>query len=244
MLRFHKVGKSFEGVVALQPTDLEIPAHKTTILIGSSGSGKSTLLRLISGLIEPTTGWLEIDGTKLTRESLLEFRRRMGYVIQSGDLFPHLTARKNILLVAQELRLPAKELQARVEELCVLARFPRNLLDRYPVELSGGEQRRVSLIRALMLKPDMLLLDEPLGALDPLVRAGLLVDLKSLFERLNTTVIMVTHDLVEAARLADLVVLLKEGRIVQQGSYAELSLCPAEPFVTEFFHAQLEESPQ
>ena len=244
MIRFHKAGKSFEGVVALQPTDLEIPAHKTTILIGSSGSGKSTLLRLISGLIEPTTGWLEIDGTKLTRESLLEFRRRMGYVIQSGDLFPHLTARRNILLVAQELRLPAKELQARVEELCVLARFPRDLLDRYPVELSGGEQRRVSLIRALMLKPDMLLLDEPMGALDPLVRAGLLVDLKSLFERLSTTVIMVTHDLIEAARLGDLVVLLKAGRIVQQGAYAELSLCPAEPFVSEFFHAQMEESPQ
>lgn len=244
MIRFHKAGKSFEGAVALEPTDLEIPAHKTTILIGPSGSGKSTLLRLISGLIEPTTGWLEIDGTKLTRETLLKFRRRMGYVIQSGDLFPHLTARRNILLVAQELRLPAHELQARVEELCVLARVPRNLLDRYPVELSGGEQRRVSLIRALMLKPDMLLLDEPMGALDPLVRAGLLVDLKSLFERLNTTVIMVTHDLIEAARLGDLVVLLKAGRIVQQGPYSELSLCPAEPFVTEFFHAQLEESPQ
>src|SRR5262249_42535666 len=144
----------------------------------------------------------------------------------------------------QELRLPAKELQARVEELCVLARFPRNLLDRYPVELSGGEQRRVSLIRALMLKPDMLLLDEPMGALDPLVRAGLLVGLQSLFARLTTAVIMVTHDLVEAARLGVLVVLLKAGRIVQQGAYSELSLCPAEPFVTEFFHAQMEESPQ
>lgn len=244
MIRFHKAGKTFESVVALQTTDLEIPAHKTTILIGPSDSGKSTILRLISGLIEPTTGWIEIDGTKLTRETLLEFRRRMGYVIQSGDLFPHLTARKNILLVAQELRLPALELQAGVEELCVLARFPHDLLDRYPVELSGGEQRRVSLIRALMLHPEMLLLDEPLGALDPLVRAGLLVDLKALFERLNTTVIMVTHDLVEAARLGDLVVLLKAGRIVQQGTFAELSLCPADPFVTTFFHAQMEESPQ
>jgi osmoprotectant transport system ATP-binding protein len=241
MIRFHKAGKSFGSAVALQPTDLEIQAHKTTALIGPSGSGKSTVLRLISGLLEPTTGWVEINGKKLTRETLLEFRRRMGYVIQSGDLFPHLTARQNILLVAQELRLPTHEMAARVEELCVLTRFPGNLLDRYPVELSGGEQRRVSLIRALMLKPDMLLLDEPLGALDPMVRAGLLLDLKSLFERLTTTVVMVTHDLVEASRLGDWIVLLKAGKILQQGPFAEFSLCPAQPFVSEFLHAQMDE---
>lgn len=241
MIRFHKAGKSFGSAVALQPIDLEIQAHKITVLIGPSGSGKSTVLRLISGLLEPTTGWVEINGKKLSRETLLEFRRRMGYVIQSGDLFPHLTARQNILLVAQELRLPTDEMAARVEELCVLTRFPGNLLDRYPVELSGGEQRRVSLIRALMLKPDMLLLDEPLGALDPMVRAGLLLDLKSLFERLTTTVVMVTHDLVEASRLGDWIVLLKAGSIVQQGPFAEFSLCPAQPFVSEFLHAQLDE---
>ena len=241
MIRFHKAGKSFGSAVALRPADLGFPANKTTVLIGLSGSGKSTILRLISGLIEPTTGWIEIDGEKLTPNSLPKFRRRMGYVIQSGDLFPHLTARRNILLVAQKLRLGMDEMTARMEELCTLARFPTDLLDRYPVELSGGEQRRVSLIRALMLKPDMLLLDEPMGALDPLVRAGLIRDLKSLFEHLNPTVIMVTHDLVEAARLGDLVVLLKAGRIVQQGPFAELSLCPAEPFVSEFFHAQTDE---
>jgi osmoprotectant transport system ATP-binding protein len=243
MIRFYKVGKSFGDSVALQSTDLEIPAHKTTVLIGPSGSGKSTILRLISGLIEPTTGWIEINGTKLARDTLSEFRLRMGYVIQSGDLFPHLTARENILLVAQELKLPAGDMQARMEELCAMARLSRNLLDRYPVELSGGEQRRVSLIRALMLKPDMLLLDEPMGALDPMVRAGLILDLKALFERLNTTVIMVTHNLVEAARLGDWIVLLKTGRIVQQGPFAEFSLYPAEPFVSEFLRAQLEEVP-
>src|SRR5258705_8947618 len=162
MIRFHKVGKSFRSTVALQPIDLEIPANKTTVLVGLSGSGKSTILRLISGLIEPTTGWIEINGEKLTRDTLREFRGRMGYVIQGGDLFPHLSARRNILLVAQELRLATDEMTARVEELCVLTRFPRNLLDRYPVELSGVEQRRVSLIRALLLKLDMLLLDEPM----------------------------------------------------------------------------------
>lgn len=241
MIRFRKVGKRFGSAVALRPCDLEIAANKTTVLIGLSGSGKSTILRMISGLIEPTTGWIEINGETLTQETLPEFRRRMGYVIQSGDLFPHMTARRNILLVAQELGWEADEMAARVEELCVLTRFSGDMLDRYPVELSGGEQRRVSLMRALMLKPDILLLDEPLGALDPMVRAGLLKDLKALFKRLNETVVMVTHDLVEAAHIADWVVLLKDGRIVQQGSFAELSLCPAEPFVSEFFRAQSDE---
>ncbi|HUA64341.1 MAG TPA: ATP-binding cassette domain-containing protein [Alphaproteobacteria bacterium] len=241
MIRFHKAGKRFGNAVALRPCDLEIPANKTTALIGLSGSGKSTILRLISGLIEPTTGWIEIDGERVSRDRLPEIRRRMGYVIQSGDLFPHLTARRNILLVAQELGMGLDEMSARVEELCVLARFPGELLDRYPVELSGGEQRRVSLIRALMLKPDILLLDEPMGALDPLVRAGLLKDLKALFKRLNATVVMVTHDLVEAAHIADQVVLLKAGKIVQQGPFIEFSLHPAEPFVSEFLHAQMDE---
>jgi len=241
MIRFHKDGKRFGDAIALQPTDLEIVANRTTVLIGLSGSGKSTILRLISGLLEPTTGWIEIDGERLTRERLPELRRRMGYVIQSGDLFPHLTARQNIFLVAKEVQLGVDEMTARIEELCGLARFPRTLLDRYPVELSGGEQRRVSLIRALMLQPDILLLDEPMGALDPMVRARLLVDLKSLFARLNATVILVTHDLVEAARLGDWVVLLNAGRVVQQGPYAEFS-APTEPFVSEFFHAQTEEA--
>ena len=241
MIRFHKAGKSFGSAVALRPINLEIPANKTTVLIGLSGSGKSTILRLISGLIEPTTGWIEIEGQKLSPKKLPDFRRRMGYVIQSSDLFPHLTARRNILLVARKLGLGMDEMTIRMEELCTLTRFPTDLLDRYPVELSGGEQRRVSLVRALMLSPDFLLLDEPMGALDPMVRAGLLKDLKALFERLNETVILVTHDLVEAARLGDWVVLLKAGRIVQQGPFAELASCPAEPFVSEFFRAQQEE---
>ena len=150
-------------------------------------------------------------------------------MIQSGDLFPHLTARENILLVAKELQLDTVEMTARIEDLCVLTRLSCNLLDRYPIELSGGEQRRVSLMRALMLKPDILLLDEPMGALDPMVRAGLLADLKSLFERLNPTVLLVTHDLVDAARLGDWVVLMNAGRVVQQGPYAEFSRVQPNP---------------
>lgn len=243
MIHLHQVSKTFGSASALQSTDLEIPSHKTTVLLGPSGSGKSTILRIISGLIEPTTGWVEINGEKLTRETLPRIRHQMGYVIQSGDLFPHLTARQNIVLVAQELGLPRDEMTGRLEELCTLTKVPPALLDRFPVELSGGEQRRVSLMRALMLKPDILLLDEPMGALDPMVRAGLIADLKSLFERLNTTVVLVTHDLVEAKRLGNYIVLLKSGRIVQQGSFAEFSMSPAEPFVCEFFNAQMEGAP-
>jgi osmoprotectant transport system ATP-binding protein len=243
MIRFHKVGKSFANAVALRPADLNFSANKTTVLIGLSGSGKSTVLRLISGLIEPTTGRIEINGKKLDQGTILKVRRRMGYVIQGGDLFPHLTARRNISLVARELRWGMDEITARIEQLCVLTRFPSQLLDRYPVELSGGEQRRVSLTRALMLKPDILLLDEPLGALDPIARAGLLTDLSELFEQTATTVIVVTHNLVEAARLGDWIVLMKAGRIVQQGTFEELSQRPDEPFVSEFFRAQMDEMP-
>jgi len=156
-------------------------------------------------------------------------------------LFPHLTARRNITLVTEEMQLGAGDIAVRMEQLCALTRLPRNLLDRYPVELSGGEQRRVSLMRALMLKPDILLLDEPLGALDPIARAGLLADLKTLFERTSATVILVTHNLVEAARLGDWIVLLNGGRIVQQGPFSELSQSPIELFVSEFFRAQMDE---
>lgn len=239
MILLQQVGKKLGNAVALRPTDLEIQTKKTTVLLGLSGSGKSTILRLISGLLAPTTGRIEIDGELLSRDTVLQMRRRMGYVIQSGDLFPHLTARSNILLVARELRMEMSAIGPRLDELCRMAKVPVGLLDRYPVELSGGEQRRVSLIRALMLMPDILLLDEPLGALDPMVRAALLTDLKSLFERTSATVVMVTHDLVEAARLGDWIVLLQAGRIVQQGSFDELASHPSEPFVSDFFHAQM-----
>jgi osmoprotectant transport system ATP-binding protein len=242
MIRFDNVAKSFGSAVSLQPTNLEILGHRTTVMIGPSGSGKSTVLKLISGLLEPTSGQIKINGKVLDRATLPELRRRMGYVIQSGDLFPHLTARQNISLVAREVKLPEREIDSRIDDLCKMVRLPCDRLDRFPVELSGGEQRRVSLIRALMLNPDLLLLDEPMGALDPMVRAGLIPDLKAMFARLNTTVIIVTHSLMEAARLGEWIVLLNKGRIVQQAPFTAFSLHPAEPFVSEFFRAQMEEA--
>jgi osmoprotectant transport system ATP-binding protein len=232
------LSKRFGNAVALHPTSLAILRGKTTVLIGPSGCGKSTLLRLIIGLIQPDSGEILLDGTKIDLNNVEALRRRAGYVIQEGGLFPHLTARGNVLLMARHLGKPEAESRARVSELCALTRFPENLLDRYPLELSGGQRQRVSLMRALMLAPELLLLDEPLGALDPLVRASLQKDLKEIFARLRQTALLVTHDLAEAAYLGDEIVLMNEGRIVQQASIADLRERPANNFVTEFINAQ------
>jgi osmoprotectant transport system ATP-binding protein len=232
------VSKTFGDAAAVHATDLSVERGKTTVLIGPSGCGKSTLLRLIIGLIQSDSGQIQFDGTQLRADKIDIVRRRIGYVIQEGGLFPHLTARGNILLMARHLGRAANEMRARLSELCGLTRFPENLLGRYPLELSGGQRQRVSLMRALMLSPELLLLDEPLGALDPLVRAALQKDLKEIFARLRQTALLVTHDLAEAAYLGDEIVLVNEGRIVQQGSLADLREKPASPFVSEFINAQ------
>src|SRR5207248_1926529 len=199
------VSKAFGDAAAVHETDLSIENGKTTVLIGPSGCGKSTLLRLIIGLLEPDSGEIRFDGAQLQIGKIDLIRRRIGYVIQEGGLFPHLTARGNVLLMARHLGQADNEMVSRLSELCSLTRFPENLLDRYPLELSGGQRQRVSLMRALMLSPELLLLDEPLGALDPLVRAGLQTDLKDIFARLQQTALLVTHDLAEAAYLGDVI---------------------------------------
>jgi len=232
------VSKSYPDVPALHPTNLSIERGTTTVLIGPSGCGKSTLLRLIIGLVEPDSGTIDFDGSRMTHDKIGMLRRRIGYVIQEGGLFPHLTARANVLLMARHLGKRDDELQSRLSELCALTRFPENLLGRYPVELSGGQRQRVSLMRALTLSPELLLLDEPLGALDPLVRASLQKDLKEIFARLQQTALLVTHDLAEAAYFGDEIVLMNEGRIVQQGSIVDLRKKPASSFVSEFINAQ------
>ena len=232
------VSKRYGETAALVPTDLEIERGKTTVLIGPSGCGKSTLLRLIIGLIEPEVGSIHFDGAPVDSKTIVQFRRRVGYVIQEGGLFPHLSARGNVLLMPKHLRKAETEMNQRLRELSELTRFPGSALDRYPIELSGGQRQRVSLMRALVLSPELLLLDEPLGALDPIVRAALQKDLKEIFTRLQQTAILVTHDLAEAAYLGDTIVLMHEGRIVQQGSINDLRERPANDFVREFINAQ------
>lgn len=232
------VSKKYGETVAVAPTDLNIGKGETTVLIGPSGCGKSTLLRLIIGLIEPDAGSVLFDGAEVDQEAILSFRRRVGYVIQEGGLFPHLTARGNVLLMPRHLGKAGAEMNQRLHELSELTRFPDAALDRYPSELSGGQRQRVSLMRALVLSPELLLLDEPLGALDPLVRAALQKDLKEIFGQLQQTSVLVTHDLVEAAYLGDTIVLMNEGRVVQQGSIEDLRERPKTDFVRDFINAQ------
>jgi osmoprotectant transport system ATP-binding protein len=238
MIELQSVSKSYNGVPALHPTDLTFNAGKTTVLIGPSGCGKSTILRMIVALIQPGTGTILFEGQAVTDQNALSIRRRMGYVIQDGGLFPHLTAEQNVLLMARHLNRPAPDNAKRIGDLCELTRFPMEGLARYPVELSGGQRQRVSLMRALMLQPDVLLLDEPLGALDPLVRASLQTELKEIFQRLGQTVIMVTHDMAEAAYLGDTVVVMNEGKVIQAGTLNDLRERPAGAFVTDFLNAQ------
>ena len=232
------VSKTFGDAPAVHDVDLAVERGRTTVLIGPSGCGKSTLLRLIIGLLNPDRGQIQFDGEGLSQNKIDIVRQKIGYVIQEGGLFPHLTARGNVLLMARHLRRNENEIRGRLTELCALTRFPENLLDRYPLELSGGQRQRVSLMRALTLSPELLLLDEPLGALDPLVRAALQKDLKEIFARLQQTALLVTHDLAEAAYLGDEIVLMNEGRIVQRGSIVDLRENPASDFVSEFINAQ------
>ncbi|MGD9902086.1 MAG: ATP-binding cassette domain-containing protein [Vicinamibacterales bacterium] len=238
MVELVDLRKAYDGVPAVDGVTTGFRRGATTLVIGPSGCGKSTVLRTIAGLVTPDSGRLHFDGEPVDRARWPAIRQRIGYVIQEGGLFPHLTIGRNVSLMARHLRWPAARIAARVDELVGLTQLPTDLLRRYPGELSGGQRQRASLMRALMLDPDLLLLDEPLGALDPMIRYDVQQELKALFGRLRKTVVMVTHDLSEAAVLADDVVLMRAGRIVQRGPLATLAGQPAEPFVSQFISAQ------
>jgi osmoprotectant transport system ATP-binding protein len=232
------VRKRFGETLALDLPELVVPERTVLALIGPSGCGKSTLLRLVVGLLRPDQGRIQVGGMPMgpaTRDDILP---RIGYVIQDGGLFPHLTALENTALVARHRGWTRERVDTRVRELLELTRLDPGLLGRYPSELSGGQRQRVALMRALMLDPGVLLMDEPLAALDPMIRSRLQRDLRDVFGRLQTTVLFVTHDLAEAAVVADEVALLNAGRLVQRGKPAELAAAPADPFVTEFIAAQ------
>ncbi|MFO0747695.1 MAG: ATP-binding cassette domain-containing protein [Myxococcota bacterium] len=232
------VRKAYGDAHAVGPVDLVVAPRRTTALIGPSGSGKSTLLRMMIGLVAPDAGEVRFDGQALAPDRLAAMRRRMGYVIQDGGLFPHLGAEANVTLVARHLGWEPARMRARVAELASLTRFPESALGRLPVELSGGQRQRVALMRALMLDPDLVLLDEPMAALDPITRSDLQSELRDIFRALGKTVVLVTHDIAEAAFLADTLVMLRDGRVIQSGSIEALVQAPADPFVTRFIQAQ------
>lgn len=238
MIVLSKVKKSFGGKEALARTDLTIEGERCLALVGPSGSGKSTILRLVLGLVPPDEGTITIGGEVLDARTAATARLRMGYVIQDGGLFPHLNAEDNAVIVARQNGWTAERAQGRLATLIELVGLSSQHLRRYPIELSGGERQRVGLMRALMLDPPILLFDEPLAALDPLIRVRLQEDLRRIFRELKKTVLFVTHDLTEAAFVADEIALLHDGKIVQKGTLTELMERPKDAFVTEFFQAQ------
>ena len=238
MLELTGITKTFARAPAIDRLTLSIASGRTTVLIGPSGCGKSTLLRLMIGLAWPDAGTIAIVGAPLTPANALELRRGIGYVIQEGGLFPHLTAEANIALMGRYLGWNETRVRERIAALAELTQFPLDGLHRFPAELSGGQRQRVALMRALLLDPPLILLDEPLGALDPMIRSELQRDLRRIFQTLQKTVVLVTHDIGEAGFFGDRIVLLRSGSIVQQGTLEDLVRRPASPFVAEFINAQ------
>ena len=238
MIALRGVTKRFSDRVALDAVSLDVRPASTHVLLRSRGSGKSTVLRLILGLIAPDAGEVQVDGTPVTPSSRAELVRRMGYVVQDGGLYPHLTAYRNVTLPTEAHGWDPSRAGPRVTELGTMVGLDDETLRLYPRELSGGQRQRVGLMRALVLDPPVLLLDEPLGALDPIVRAELQGQLGRLFAALGKTVVLVTHDIREAALLGSTITLMHAGRVVQQGTFPDLLERPAAPFVTQFLTAQ------
>jgi osmoprotectant transport system ATP-binding protein len=238
VIAVENISKTYGEATALAATTLEFASHWTTALIGPSGCGKSTLLKIIAGLVKPDSGRVLIAGVELNPGNANDLRHRMGYLTQDGGLFPHLTAERNVTLLARYLKRPHDEIERRTAELTELVRLAPAVLSRYPAELSGGQRQRVALMRALMLNPEIVLLDEPLGALDPITRSELQTELKSIFMQLGKTVVIVTHDMGEAAYFGGEIVLMREGRVVQRGTLRALLDEPAQPYVVDFIRAQ------
>ncbi len=229
-----RLGRGSNATQVLDRLDLAIPRGATVALVGPSGCGKSTVLRTILGLISPDTGSITVDGVGVDVANRGEIRRRSGFVIQDGGLFPHLTGRANAALPMVRERWSSARIAARLDELAALVELESEMLDRHPLELSGGQRQRVALMRALALEPDLLLMDEPLGALDPRIRWRLQQLLRSLFERLGTTVVLVTHDLAEADWFTDDIALLHDGRVRRRGPLAEIAADRDDDFVAAF----------
>ena len=230
-VEFERIVKSYNDKPVIRGLSLALPVNKTTAIVGESGSGKSTLLQLINGLIRPDSGSVRIHGKPLDYDRLPGIRRAMGYAVQGAGLFPHLTVRENITLVARLEGWPAGRIAERYSDLLGFFGLEDELSARYPHSLSGGQAQRVGLCRAMMLDPPLLLLDEPFSALDTISRESIYEEMLQLKGTGDRSVLLVTHDLNEAARLAEHLVILKEGRIIQQGSFQDIRTSPADDYV-------------
>jgi osmoprotectant transport system ATP-binding protein len=235
LIAFAHVGKSFDGgrVKAVDDVSLEVAAGEFLAIVGGSGSGKTTLLRLTNRLIEADSGGITIEGEDVRAADPVMLRRRIGYVFQSGGLFPHMSVADNIGITPKLQGMAAAEILGRVDELMDLVRLDRALYrDRFPHELSGGQRQRVGVARALAARPRIVLMDEPFGALDPLTRDALGEDFRALHGKLGLTTVMITHDMTEALLLADRIAVMRAGKLLAQGTPAELS-GSREPYVGE-----------
>jgi osmoprotectant transport system ATP-binding protein len=236
MIEFRSVSKRFpDGTVAVEDFSLVIPSRKTTVLVGSSGSGKTTLLRMINRMVEPTSGVIEIDGESILERDPVKLRRSIGYVMQNSGLLPHFKVIDNVATVPRLNGVPRKLAREQALSLLDTVGLDRSVADRYPSQLSGGQQQRVGVARGLAANPNILLMDEPFGAVDPIVRAELQQETIRLQRDLDKTVVFVTHDIDEAFLLGDQVVILEQGaRIAQIGSPSEITEDPASDFVASF----------
>ena len=235
MIEFQQVSKYFGDRAAVKDLTLHFKEGAFTVLIGTSGSGKSTTLKMINRLENHDSGTIRFAGEDIRQQPLLALRRRMGYAIQSIGLFPHWTVAQNIATVPQLLKGPKARTQARSDELMALLGLEPELRDRYPHQLSGGQQQRVGVARALAADPEVLLMDEPFGALDPVTRGALQQEMRRIHQLLGRTIVLVTHDIDEALRLADHLILMDNGEVVQQGTPLEMLTQPANAFVRTFF---------
>ncbi|HEX9268572.1 MAG TPA: ABC transporter ATP-binding protein [Candidatus Limnocylindria bacterium] len=234
-VEFRAVTKRYAGQVAVDRLSFTVPAGRICVLVGPSGSGKTTSLKMVNRLIEPTDGAILIDGNDVVGEEPTALRRRIGYVIQQVGLFPHETIADNVATVPRLLGWPAVRIRARTDELLVLVGLdPARFAARYPAQLSGGERQRVGVARALAAAPPVMLMDEPFGAVDPIVRERLQNEFLRIQRELGTTILFVTHDIDEAIKLGDRVAVMRDGRLVQYAPPGELLASPADEFVARF----------
>ena len=238
MIDIQNLTKRFASHIAVDNVSLTVGQGETLVLLGTSGCGKTTTLKMINRLIEPTSGSISVDGVDVVKQAGPDLRRRIGYVIQDGGLFPHYTVAESIATVPKLLGWDQDTIQTRIRELITKLQLPETVLNRYPSELSGGQRQRVGLARALAVKPPVVLMDEPFGALDPFTRRHVRRELFGLNELRETTVVLVTHDVSEALELADRIALMDKGRIVQIGPPDELLNKPANDFVRDFLDDQ------
>lgn len=233
-VEFENICKSYNQTRVLTDVSLSFPHAQTTAIVGESGSGKSTLLQLVNGLIQPDSGILKIEGKKINYRSISSVRKKMGYAVQGAGLFPHLTIRRNITLLAQLSGWEPRLMDERCDELLDEFELDSDLAERYPHSLSGGQQQRVGLCRALMLDPKLLLLDEPFSALDPITRGSIYEQFLKVIRK-DKSIILVTHDINEALKLAGHLVILRNGKVIQEGKPHTVINHPAEEYVKRFF---------